>query len=299
MEFRILGPLEVRDGERVLALGGARRRAVLGLLLLDANRVVSVDGLVDGVWGDAPPASAHASLQNHVSRLRDVLGDRLETRAPGYLLRVGPDELDLDRFRHLVDEAQGAEAAVAAQRLREALSLWRGAPLADLAGEPAGLAAAHLDELRLAALETRVEADLALGRHTALVPELEELVRLEPYREQLRRQLILALYRSGRQADALEAYVAARRVLDEVGAQPGRELRELHRAVLQQDASLDMPAGAAHSACPASARRGAADGHGACRGRAARVLAGGPGSPPCRAARAERPRRARARKPRC
>jgi DNA-binding SARP family transcriptional activator/tetratricopeptide (TPR) repeat protein len=243
VEFRILGPLEVRDGERVLSLGGARRRAVLGILLLDANRVVSVDSLVDGVWGDTPPASVHASLQNHVSRLREELGDRLETRAPGYSLRVAPDELDFDRFRRLVADADGAEPAIAAERLREALSLWRGSPLADLAGEPAGRAAAHLGELRLAALEDRIDADLALGRHAALLPELEELVRQEPYRERLRRQLILALYRSGRQADALEAYTTARRVLvDEVGAEPGRELQELHHAVLRQDPSLDAPA---------------------------------------------------------
>ena len=219
MEFRILGPLEVRDGERVLPLGGARRRAVLGMLLLDANRVVSVDALVDGVWGDAPPASVHASLQNHVSRLREQLGDRLETRAPGYSLRVAVDELDFERFRRLVADADGAEPAIAAERLREALSLWRGPPLADLTGEPAGRAAAHLGELRLAALEARIDADLGLGRHAAVLPELEELVRQEPYRERLRRQLILALYRSGRQADALEAYTTARRVLvDEVGA---------------------------------------------------------------------------------
>ena len=137
MEFRILGPLEVRDGDRIVPLGGARRRAVLGLLLLEANRVVAVDRLVDGVWGDAPPASAHASLQNQLARLRQELGDRIVTRAPGYLVRVAPGELDLDRFRQLVGEAQGAEPAVAAARLREALALWRGAPLADLAGEPA------------------------------------------------------------------------------------------------------------------------------------------------------------------
>jgi DNA-binding SARP family transcriptional activator/tetratricopeptide (TPR) repeat protein len=246
VEFRILGPLEVRDGERVLPLGGVRRRAVLGILLLDANRIVSVDRLVDGVWGDSPPASVHASLQNHVSRLREQLVDRLLTRAPGYSLHVGPDELDLERFRRLVDEANGADAAVAAERLREALALWRGPPLADLVGAPAGLAAAHLGELRLAALEDRIEADLVLGRHAALLPELEALVRQEPYRERLRRQLILALYRSGRQADALEAYTAARRALvDQLGAEPGRELQELHRAVLRHDPSLDAPAGAA------------------------------------------------------
>ena len=244
MEFRILGPLEVRDGERVLPLGGARRRAVLALLLLDANHVVSVDRLVDGVWGDTPPASALASLQNHLARLRQELGERLVTQSPGYMLRVAEGELDLDRFRRLVDDAHGAEPAVAADRLGGALALWRGPPLADLAGEPAGQAATHLEELRLAALEERIEADLALGRHAALVPELEELVAAEAYREGFRRQLIVALYRSGRQADALEAYTQARRTLvDELGTEPGRELQEIHRAVLRQDPALDVPAG--------------------------------------------------------
>ena len=242
MEFRILGPLEVRDGERLLPLGGARRRAVLALLLLDANRVVSVEQIVDGVWGDAPPSSALASLQNHLGRLRRELGERLVTRAPGYLLRVADTELDLDRFLRLVEEAQGAEPVVAAGLLAEGLALWRGPPLADLAGEPVARAAAHLEELRLAALEERLEADLALGRHTALVPELEELVGLEPFRERPRRQLIVALYRSGRQADALEAYTQARRAfVDELGTEPGRELQEVQRAVLRRDPELDAP----------------------------------------------------------
>jgi DNA-binding SARP family transcriptional activator len=148
-------------------------------------------------------------------RLRRELGDRLVTRAPGYLLRVAPDELDLERFQRLVEEAEGAEPAVAAERLRDALALWRGSPLADLAAVPAGRAAAHLGELRLSALEDRIDADLALGRHVQLVPELEKLVARDPHRERLRRQLILALYRSGRQADALEAYASARRTLVE------------------------------------------------------------------------------------
>ena len=245
VEFRILGPLEVRDGERVLPLGGSRRRAVLALLLLDANRVVSVEQLVDGVWGDAPPSSALASLQNHLARLRQELGERLITRSPGYVLRVADGELDLDRFLRLVDDARGAEPPVAADRLAEALALWRGPPLADLADEPAGRAAARLEELRLAALEDRIEADLALGRHAALVPELEELVGAEAYREGPRRQLIVALYRSGRQAEALDAYMRARRTfVDDLGTEPGRELQELHRAVLRRDPVLDAPAGA-------------------------------------------------------
>lgn len=246
LEFGILGPLEVRDGERVVPLGGLRRRAVLGLLLLEANRVVSVDRLVDGVWGNDPPASAQASLQNHLFRLRRELDERLVTRPPGYLLRVAPGELDLDRFRHLVEEAEGAEPDVAAEHLRDALALWRGSPLADLAAEPAGRAAAHLGELRLSALEARIDADLALGRHAQLVPELEELVAREPHRERLRRQLIVALYRSERQADALDAYTDARRTLvEELGTEPGRDLQELQRAVLRQDPTLDAPAAVA------------------------------------------------------
>jgi DNA-binding SARP family transcriptional activator len=245
VEFRILGPLDVRDAERVVPLGGERRKAVLALLLLDANRVVSVDRLVAGVWGHAPPSSALASLQNHLGRLRKELGERLVTQPPGYLLRVADGELDLDRFLRLVDDARGAEPALAAERLSDALALWRGAPLGDLAGEPVAGAATHLEELRSTALEDRIDADLALGRHAALVSELEQLVALEPYRERLRRQLIVALYRSGRQADALEAYADARRsFVDELGTEPGRDLQEVQRAVLRRDPTLDAPAGA-------------------------------------------------------
>ena len=242
MEFRILGPLEILDGELRLPLGGSKRRAVAALLLLEANHVVATERLVDGVWGNAPPAAAVGSLQNHVLRLRRVLGDRLVTRSPGYLLRVEPYELDLDRFRRLVEEARG-EPTHAAALLGEALALWRGPPLADLAGEPAGLTAVHLDELRLEALELRIDADLELGLHAQLVAELERLVAEHPFRERLRAQLLLSLYRSGRQADALEAYAAARATLvDELGAEPGPELQELHRAILRQDAALAGPA---------------------------------------------------------
>jgi DNA-binding SARP family transcriptional activator len=248
VEFRVLGPLEVREGERVLPLGGLGRRATLALLLLEANRVVPVERLVDGVWGDAPPSSAQASLQNHVWRLRRVLGDRLQTRAPGYLLRVEPEELDLERFRRLVGEAQVADPPVAAETLRRALTLWRGPVLADLAGEPVGVMAGHLDELRLAALEERVDADLALGRHAELVAELEALVEEHPFRERLRRQLMLALYRSGRQGDALQAYASARRALmGELGTEPGEALQDLHRAVLQQARELAAPAAPARA----------------------------------------------------
>ena len=188
--------------------GGVGRRATLAALLLEPNRVVAADRLVDVLWGESPPPSARGSLQNHVWRLRRVLGDRLETRAPGYLLRVEPEDLDLDRFRRLVAEAERAEPEDAAALLRRALALWRGPVLADLTGEPVRDAAAHLDELHLAALEARIDADLALGRHVNLIPELETLIDAHPFREGLRRQLILALYRSDRQAEALEAYAS-------------------------------------------------------------------------------------------
>ncbi len=242
MEFRILGPVEILDGERVLPLGGLKRRAVVAVLLLHPNRVVASEQLIDLVWGDDPPAAALGSLHNHILRLRRELGDRLVTRPPGYLLRVEPGELDLDRFRRLVEEARVSEAVDAAALLQEALALWRGDPLADLSGEPAGASAAHLGELRLEALENRIDADLALGRHATLVPELDALVGTEPFRERLRGQLMLALYRSGRQADALAAYGAARATLvDELGAEPGAQLQELQRAILRQDAEIAGP----------------------------------------------------------
>ncbi len=245
VEFRILGPLEILDGERVLPLGGLKRRAVAAVLLLHPNRVVASGQLIDLVWGDDPPAAALGSLQNHVLRLRRELGDRLITRPPGYLLRVEPGELDLDRFRRLVEEAPAREPGEAAALLHEALALWRGDPLADLAGEPAGGAAAHLAELRLEALENRIDADLALGRHASLVPELDALVGEHPFRERLCGQLMLALYRSGRQADALEAYSAARTTLvEELGAEPGAQLQELQQAILRQDAEIAGPAAA-------------------------------------------------------
>jgi DNA-binding SARP family transcriptional activator len=243
VEFRILGPLEILDGELRLPLGGTKRRAVAALLLLEANQVVPSERLIDGVWGGDPPPAAVGSLQNHVLRLRRVLGDRLVTRAPGYLMRVEPYELDLDRFRRLVAEARAGEPAQAAALLGEALALWRGPPLADLAGDPVGLAAGHLDELRLEAVELRIDAELELGLHARLVAELEQIVTEHPFRERLRAQLLLSLYRSGRQADALQAYAAARATLvDELGTEPGPELQALHRAILRQDAELAGPA---------------------------------------------------------
>jgi DNA-binding SARP family transcriptional activator len=243
MRFRILGPLEVTGDGRPVPLASASR-ALLALLLLHANEVVSSDRLIDELYGEEAPASGVTALQVRVSQLRKALGpaaERLETRPPGYLLRVGPDELDLDRFTRLLDDADGAQPAVAAERLREALALWRGPALADLAYESfAQTAIGRMDELRLTALERRVDADLALGRHGELVAELEALVAEHPLREPLRGQLMLALYRCGRQAEALGAYQAARRALvDELGIEPSPAVQELHRAILRQDPELD------------------------------------------------------------
>ena len=234
MDYGILGPLEVRlaDG-RLLDLGGQKQRTLLGLLLLQANEVVSSERLIDALWEGAPPETAQKALQVHVSQLRKLLGKaRLETRPPGYLLRVEPDELDVGRFVEL--QQQG--------RLRDALALWRGPPLAEFAFQRfAQIEIERLDELRLACLEERIEGDLAAGLDADLVGELNMLVREHPLREHLRCQLMLALYRSGRQAEALETYQAARRELvDELGIEPGRPLRELHQAILNQDRTLDQ-----------------------------------------------------------
>ena len=243
MDFRLLGPLEVAEHDRSVVLGGVKQRALLAVLLLHANDVVSTEQLVDEVWGESPPATVAKSIQVYVSRLRKQLGEgRLVTRAPGYLLRVDPSELDVACFERLAAEAEDAQPKVAGEKLRRALALWRGPPLADLAYEPFARAEiARLEELRAAALEQRIEADLALGRHSQLVGELEGLVTEHPLRERLRGQLMLCLYRCGRQAEALESYQAARRVLvEELGIEPGRQLRELHQAILRQDPGLDL-----------------------------------------------------------
>lgn len=242
MEFRILGPLEVTEHGRLLALGGTKQRALLALLLLRANEVVSRDRLIDELWGGSPPGSGKTALQVHVSQLRKALGRNLIlTQPPGYLIRVSDGELDLHRFEQLVAAARAEEPVEAARLLREGLALWRGAPLAEL-GDSFAAAERALEEQRLAALEQRIDADLALGRHAELVPELEGLVREQPLRERLRGQLMLALYRSGRQADALEVYRSGRRLLDEeLGLEPADELQRLERAILNHDPSLDSP----------------------------------------------------------
>jgi DNA-binding SARP family transcriptional activator len=268
VEFRILGPLEVRDGQRVLSLGGARQRAVLAVLLLHPNEVVSSERLIDELWGDEPPKAAAATIRVFVSELRKLLepgrrraasGQVLVTRPPGYVLRVQPGQLDLQRFERLLGEgrqALGTGASDAAARsLREALSLWRGPALADFAYESFAQAAiARLEELRLAALELRIEADLGLGRHAELVGELEALVAEHPLREALRRQLMLGLYRSGRQSEALDAYRQARRTLvEELGIEPSSALQELERAILRQDSALELAVEAPTPSARASA----------------------------------------------
>jgi DNA-binding SARP family transcriptional activator len=249
VEFRILGPLEAREGDDVVRLGGARQRALLAIMLLHANEVISVDRLVDELWAEAPPATAAHTVQVHVSNVRKALeaavpgaAARLETRPPGYLLRTEPGELDLEQFERLCEQARTADPQQAAALLREALALWRGAPLADVAYESfAQPAVGRLEELRLAALEERVDADLACGRHAALVGELQPLVAAHPLRERLRGQLMLALYRSGRQAEALEAFQEGRRALvEELGIEPGPALQRLERAILRQERELEL-----------------------------------------------------------
>ena len=247
MEFRILGPLEVWDGGGEVSLGGPKPRALLAVLLLHPNEVVSADRLIDELWGEDSPERAAAALRVNVSRLRKALPqDLLTTRSPGYLVRVGPDELDLHRFERLVDEGRSllarGLAADASERLRDALSLWRGPALADFAYETFAQAAnARLEEIKLAAIEVRIDADLVLGRHDELVGELQALVGENPLRERLQMSLMTALYRSGRQAEALDAYKDARRALvDELGIDPSPALQELERAILRQDAALGV-----------------------------------------------------------
>ena len=248
MDFRILGPLEVIGDDGPLALGGAKQRALLALLLLHEGETVSTDRLVDELWGETPPATATKSVQVYVSHLRRAMGNgHLETQGHGYRLRTNGDEFDLVHFRRLTGEGRtllaDGETRRAADMLRKGLALWRGPPLADLSFEPfAQERLGELDELHTAAIEDRLEADLAQGRHAELVAELQELVRAHPLRERLRGQLMLALYRSGRQAEALECFQEGRRrLLDELGLEPGHALQQLEREILNQDPGLAGP----------------------------------------------------------
>jgi WD40 repeat protein/DNA-binding SARP family transcriptional activator len=247
LDFRILGPLEVAEDGVVLRLGGRMQRAVLAILVLDAGRVVPVERLVDDLYGEAAPATGAAQVRDHVSQLRKLLKDggaRIETQAPGYVLRLDPSQLDADRFERAVDAAVAAlaegRAADAARGLQAALTLWRGPALADfVADDFAQPAIGRLEELRLVALEQRIAAELAAGADGALVPELQALVRSHPLRERLRGLLMLALYRGGRQAEAVEVYHETRRILgDELGIEPSLELRDLLTQILRQDPSL-------------------------------------------------------------
>jgi DNA-binding SARP family transcriptional activator len=258
VEIRLLGPLQVRDGDGVVLLPRRQQRALLAALALRPNEVVSTDRLVADLWGERAPASATGSLQNTVSALRKLLGrDVLLTQPPGYRLALEPESVDAHRFERLLAEARSSDAAHRAEVLAEALALWRGPALADLdEGDFARLEAARLDELRVTALEERIDAELELGAHAALVGELETLVATHPLRERLRGQLMLALYRCGRQAEALEVYRAARLALaDELGLDPSLELQELERRVLRQDPSLAPPARHVPDAASVAAER--------------------------------------------
>jgi DNA-binding SARP family transcriptional activator len=240
MQFALLGPLEVRHDGRTIEIARGKPRALLALLLLSPGRVVATERLIDELWGDSPPATAATALHVYVSGLRKALGDRtIVTREPGYAIEVEPESVDLHRFETLRTEARSADPPHAASLLREALALWRGPALADV---PLPTEAARLDELRLGAVAERIDADLELGVHEELVPELEALVREHPFHERLRRQLMLALYRAGRQADALAAFADARRTfVDALGVDPSPMLQELQHAILRQDVSLAPP----------------------------------------------------------
>jgi len=250
MDFRILGPLEVLDEGREVALGGSKQRALLAVLVLHANETLSTDRLIEELWGEHPPVTAAKTVQVHVSRLRKALaagGDLIVTREHGYRLELDLARLDAHRFERLLAQARDELAAdrprEAAAALDEGLALWRGEPLADLAYEPfAQREVARLGDVRVSALELQVDARLALGEHSVVIGQLEALIAEHPFRERLRAQLMLALYRADRQADALQAYQDARRKLvEELGIEPGERLRELELAILAQDPALALP----------------------------------------------------------
>ncbi len=266
MEFALLGPLEVRDGDRRVELPSRQVRRLLAALLLAPNRVVSTDGLFEVLWGVEPPESAVNTLQTYVLHLRNALepgrgrrnpGHYVRRREPGYLLAVEPEEVDATRFRDLVDRGRGALAETpehAAVLLQDALRLWRGDPLADFSYELfTQPTIVELCELRIQALESRIDAEIALGRHAALVGELRELVREQPLRESMWAQLMMCLYRCGRQAEALAAFAQARELLvEQLGVEPSPVLTRVHQAVLNQDPALD---GMRATRAPASAER--------------------------------------------
>ena len=247
MEFRLLGPLEVVDGATSLPIAARKQRALLAVLLLNASRTVSRERIVDDLWGDTVPDSARKMVQTYVSQLRKVLPEpRLHTRSPGYALELEEDELDLDRFERLVADGRaalsGGRPGDAADVIQRALALWRGPALAEFSEPFARHEASRLEELRLTALEWRIEADLAVGRDADVVGELEALVPRHPLRERFRSQQMLALYRAGRPAEALASYESFRRTLaDELGNEPSPALKDLERRMLVQDPGLERP----------------------------------------------------------
>jgi predicted ATPase/DNA-binding SARP family transcriptional activator len=245
LEYRILGPVEVElEGGPPLSVKGKKPRALLALLILRRNEPVPTELLIEDLWGDKAPATAANTLQVYVSQLRKIVSDRLTREGSAYRLRIDPDELDAERFQQLAEDGDAAlrrrSFREAAELLAEALALWRGPALADLRYESfAQGETVRLEELRLVANENRIEADLGLGRHDQVIGELEALIAQQPLRERLRSLHMLALYRAGRQADALEAYQAARQtLLDELGLEPGPELRDLEQAILRQEETL-------------------------------------------------------------
>ncbi len=260
MDIRLLGPIEASLDGRPVALGAPQQRAVLAMLALQVNQTVSADRLSEGLWGERAPATAPKMVQLYVSQLRKLLrGSEAEilTRGRGYELRLAVDRVDAVRFERLVAAAEHADGAPNGEA-RAALALWRGSPLADVADEPfASAEIRRLEDLRLQAAELAIDADLAAGRHGEVLGELRSLIADEPLRERLRAQQMLALYRSGRQADALAAYRDARTALVEaIGVEPGPELRHLHEAILRQDPRLEPAEASKRSSCrPSSTRR--------------------------------------------
>ena len=256
MEFRLLGPLEVVDGATSLPIAARKQRALLAVLLLNASRTVSRERIVDDLWGDTVPDSARKLVQTYVSQLRKVLPEpRLHTRSPGYALELEEDELDLDRFERLVADGRaalsGGRPGDAADVIQSALALWRGPALAEFSEPFARHEASRLEELRLTALEWRIEADLAVGRDADVVGELEALVPRHPLRERFRSQQMLALYRAGRPAEALASYESFRRTLaDELGNEPSPALKDLERRIVVQDPRLERPSTGPEAVAP-------------------------------------------------
>ena len=252
LDFRILGALEAQRGRQELALGGGKQRALLGRLLIEPNRGVATDSIIEALWTEDRPGKPLTAIQGYISQLRKLLApdhadELIVTEPTGYRLALAREQIDLGRFEDLLQSGRAAltrgDLAAAAEQLSQGLRLFRGSPLADFTYEEwARSEIERIAELRLACLEERIEADLALGRHAELVGELEALTSAHPLRERLRGQLMLALYRAGRQAEALDAYQATRTLLvEELGLEPGAPVQELHRRILLQDPELDLP----------------------------------------------------------